>query len=119
MALNNLNRFLEGVEYITIHGRERKVENNLIHNVAYGLHGKDRCEICGLSNDMNIKRNSCRLHMHCNDKDYHNLSKKNWQCLCCQCHSAVENYSKDWLKNYIKENMNKNKRLDIKEIYAT
>ena len=111
MELNNLNRFLEGIEQITINGRTRKINNGLIHEIAYELHGKERCEICGLSNEMHINWNHCRLHMHCNDKDYHNLSKDNWQCLCNTCHSAVENYSKDILKNYIEKYRNKHAHL--------
>jgi hypothetical protein len=106
MALNNLNRFLEG-DHISINGRKiGEVGNALIHEFAYKLHGKDR-------------RNSCRLHMHCNDKDYHNLSKDNWQCLCNECHSAVENYSVNRLKDYIKENRNKCVHLDVKKVYVT
>jgi hypothetical protein len=68
---------------------------------------------------MNIKMHSCRLHMHCKDKDYHNLSKMNWQCLCNTCHSAVENYSKDILKNYIEKYRNKYVHLNVKKIYVT
>lgn len=75
-----------------------------IHKEAYKLHGKDKCEICGMTNEDHIKKHKHknRLSMHCYDKNYKNLKEDNWITVCeFGCHQSLENYSIRHKKNKI------------------
>jgi len=72
---------------------KQSTKNLYLHNIAWNLRGKKHCEHCGISNEEHrLKYNGYRLEMHntLQPKDYHDLSKKSWLCLCKACHIILE-----------------------------
>lgn len=61
------------------------------HNQAWINFGKLYCKQCGKSNEEHINQTGNRLHMHCVDENWKNLSGNNWICLCVSCHQKLEN----------------------------
>lgn len=67
---------------------------NYLHSEAYTRFGKDRCEICGMTNEEHkLKhRGNRRFSMHCRDaNNYTDLSSENWVTVCeFGCHQKMD-----------------------------
>jgi len=64
------------------------------HTVVWKLHGKDKCDLCGMTNEEHqLKHQSnCRLSMHCRNKNYKDHDESNWVTVCeFGCHKKIEN----------------------------
>jgi hypothetical protein len=66
------------------------------HNEARVRFQKDKCSICGFSNQEHVNKYGCSLNMHClsSPKDYTLLEETNWKTLCKRCHGKVDNGNK-------------------------
>jgi len=63
-----------------------------LHNKVWELFGKNKCEICGITNDEYKLKLNRRLSMHCRDSEkYHDLSPSNWMTVCeFGCHQKMD-----------------------------
>ena len=63
---------------------------NYWHNKAWDMFGDETCQLCGITNDEHLEKFKTRLHMHCEDHDYSNLTRNNWKCVCVVCHGGID-----------------------------
>ena len=64
-----------------------------LHIIAGKLFRKERCEICGKSNEEYLKENGHNLSMHCRSKEYTLMEDYNWVTVCENggCHKKMDN----------------------------
>lgn len=60
-----------------------------LHKKAKELFGKNKCQLCEMSNEQHIETYNKSLHMHCEHPKY-KLIKEYWFTLCNKCHCIVE-----------------------------
>ena len=62
------------------------------HKLARQLFGKEKCEICGRTNEEEILDTGKQLAMHCTSipKDYKLMEESNWKTLCIKCHASID-----------------------------
>ncbi len=67
-------------------------EKNYWHNKAFELFGSNICEVCNNQETRIWKGKVTRLSMHCTSipKDYTNMTKENWMCVCNLCHTKID-----------------------------
>ena len=62
-----------------------------IHKRSRELYSKDRCEICGITNDEHKRRTKMSLGIHSRSKEYDLENENNWVTVCLfGCHQKIE-----------------------------
>lgn len=63
-----------------------------LHEKAFDLFGKSKCQECGMTLEEHIDKYKQRLEMHNTllPKNYKMMKPEAWMCLCKVCHSKIE-----------------------------
>lgn len=70
--------------------------NLYLHEQAWKLFGKDKCEVCGIPNNKHKEITGYRLSMHCHGHNYNKLEKDYWTTCCLfGCHQKLERLDKE------------------------